>query len=667
MNTPHTDPECAPDQSGPLPRSGEGGADRDPDLAGLTVLYGLSIRAFNVCRAGQLDRLSTIREFHKRHGGFAKLRNCGLKTAKELESLLVIDRNVRDFSSGKVEELLSDEQIHRIYMAAYSELDLHSHNALVALIGPPVAITGINLFMRFGDELQDLPGVSGPILKELRHMRRVLFKNLDRQRHALRVAQLKSTAVSMEQWSQAHALSKESLAMLFGPDGDMRLLRFMDHYLEHFDNRNSYRLLLFHLHQPGDGFTMPELAEHFDLTKERVRQVLSTAEARLRKPFEVIADLPEVQTHYPELVTEGPVFLITRELIDRLNTRDGTCFAAEAILYIAHAVDPQGLVIGSWSDLFGPAKLSSELEHQQHFLIDPLIVGPVKRMTAELTARLRQKRKEMERMDTALFLNTVEPGFRSRALSVFKDLIPLRFQGVVAGEDHFMLPPNTMKFNDDRLVEVLESLNEPSHVNAIMAEWQRRFPAREITIDAIRNLVVHGKDVFTTLGRTSTYALRRWEIERGVLSSGSIRELVAEALRATDLPLSPEELERAIQIKRPRTSASAIIHNLKLDKSDMFSFHPGGYVGLASKTYPYIPPPTGSVPGHLFQEGALTRFLGRHRNDLADHLASQCAASPLRIERVIDKAIEEGRLYTDDSGIIRGTRSSNRGTENGTE
>ncbi|MEO7080996.1 MAG: hypothetical protein ABIY71_05680, partial [Flavobacteriales bacterium] len=237
-------PESDSSRSNPTHRGESGSKNRDPDLAGLTVLYGLSIRAFNVCRAAQLDHLSSIRQFRERHGSFHKLRNCGKKTIQELEDLLAKCSTDPNTSTLSEEGYLSTDQIQGIYMQYFSQLGPDSREALTALTGPPVARAGINLFMRCGERLQDLPDMPHAVLKELRNMRRGLFQSLDRRRHALRVAKLKSAALTLDEWFQFHELSEDTRAELFTTSGSMTLLRFMRYYLDQFDGHNAYRLLV---------------------------------------------------------------------------------------------------------------------------------------------------------------------------------------------------------------------------------------------------------------------------------------------------------------------------------------------------------------------------------------------------------------------------------------
>ncbi|MEO7082014.1 MAG: hypothetical protein ABIY71_10825, partial [Flavobacteriales bacterium] len=393
--------------------------------------------------------------------------------------------------------------------------------------------------------------------------------------------------------------------------------------------------------------------QQFDLTPERVRQILAKTEARLRKPFEVIADLPDVQYHYPELFTEGPVFMVTKELVDGLNARDKTQFAPLAVLYIAHAVDPIRLVMGSWSALFGPDKHSFALNIEQLFMIDPLMVEPVAKKIAVLSDVLKNKRKHPEAIKVEDLMKDVDPSIRPRLMATLKQLVAVRWPGIDIRDDQFILPANKMKFNDDRLQEVLEGLNEPSHVSVIMDEWKRRFPDNPITAQAISNMIVHDKAMFMSIGWTSTYGLRCWEKDRPDLNMGSIRTIVSELLGSTPTPLHKDELEEAIKRVRPGVTGLGIMHNLRLDKSGAFLFFPGGYVGLSQKSYDRIPAPAPNVPGHLLRTGNLSRFIGEPRSKLAEHLMAECDALPNRVALVIDKTIADGRLVVDETGVIR--------------
>jgi hypothetical protein len=237
-------------------------------------------------------------------------------------------------------------------------------------------------------------------------------------------------------------------------------------------------------------------------------------------------------------------------------------------------------------------------------------------------------------------------------LSFISKSLPLRYPDLIIEDGYICLPANAKRSREDILVEVLAGLNEPSHVARVQEVWNSRFPDRPITAEGIRSVVVRNKSLFFSIGRESTYGLRRWERERSELKGGTIRDIIEGLLQPSSVPIHLEDLVDEVQKFRPGTHLSSVKLNLQLEASGRFVLIPGGFVGLAGRSYDIVPDPPESVPGSLMRGSVLQRFVGQHRDKLAEFIAARCKASRKRIDRVIDKAIAGGRIQLDPNGII---------------
>jgi hypothetical protein len=179
------------------------------------------------------------------------------------------------------------------------------------------------------------------------------------------------------------------------------------------------------------------------------------------------------------------------------------------------------------------------------------------------------------------------------------------------------------------------------------------FPDHPISEAGIRSAAVRDPSRFFSIGRTSTYGLRHWEQERPDLKGGTIRGIAASELANEPALLHITELTGRIQRYRPTTSAQSVRHNLQLDSSGRFVFHPGGYVGLSGRVYTEMPPSPAAVPSSLMRASVLKSFIGSPRKALVKYLMDRSGASNERVELVLREAVNAGRIVLDKEDVIR--------------
>ena len=316
------------------------------------------------------------------------------------------------------------------------------------------------------------------------------------------------------------------------------------------------------------------------------------------------------------------------------------------------ALSVLGLIIGDWFKAFERSDRTKYLRKFEPFVIRRDISEAVYRLCKRINDVNIKKRMVAEKICLDALPITGNAEQRSTVLQTAIALLLHHSSEVQQYDNALILPPNKKPNQHLLLQRVLEAIDEPSHVTIIQSKWNELYPDTPVAIEQIRAIAIRDPLTFFSIGRTSTYGLKRWENEREHLKGGTIRDIVEEVLSKHDVPLHLDDLLPEVKKFRPGTNAPSVRDNLYLDRSGRFEFLPGNFIGLRSKAYAKIPDPVIRVSGSFFRHSFLKTFVGRNFSDLIDHVFENSAADRKRVESSLKELIHEGRLILDPNGVI---------------
>jgi hypothetical protein len=630
----------------------------DPDLDELKKYFGLTVRAYNICDNADLKHLSSIRAFSRQHGGFGRLRNCGISTRMELDLLL---EKTASFGVAPNSGPTHDQQTSEVTLKLAFDPDLVQLRTLFGLSVRAFNVCENNDLLRLSDII-----TYGSREKDFSRLRNCGSKTrmelqdlVDRASSNLQQMEAPSQGeLDLRVWAARHFVEKAELTFLFPDEGKMALLGFLERHFALRATRSKQKIQLALLNSSAVWPKFTELGVRFGISRERARQIVSGLDKSLKAQFALVADLPNVQVFYPELVVNEPFLFIDEELTVRLNTMEGTAWSPLFFIHLASAINGYRHKHVRWVELFGNSDALRSLDHCSPFMVALELVDPLQLACSRFIAQYKLKRKESEQYVLHPVLDNTNPVVIEQVSTILHQLISRCFPDVQLNEAFALLPHNVKRNQEDLLEEVLSSLDTPSHASRIQEVWNGMFPDRPVTIEGIRSIAVRATHRFISIGRTSTYGLRKWEDEREDLKGGTIRDIIEELLEGSSQPLHLEDLVVEVQKFRPATNLSSVRQNLQMDTSGRFTFLPGGYLGLQSRSYHTIPAPKHRVPGSLMRTNLLLRFIGSHRAALAQSLAARCKADSDRIDQVINSAIANERIVVDEQGFILRVASS---------
>jgi hypothetical protein len=199
--------------------------------------------------------------------------------------------------------------------------------------------------------------------------------------------------------------------------------------------------------------------------------------------------------------------------------------------------------------------------------------------------------------------------------------------------------------------EILEELGKMTKVEDIVKAINVKYPELEINEQSIRSTLQREKGAYIYIGRTSTYGLKKWEIENKALKGGTIRDISEEYLEKYDKPQHIYDIVNYVKQYR-NTSATSIFKNIQAEYKNRFVFYEGGYIGLKSKSYALSDTIFKRVAGKNFSSNFLKRFNGWDYNKVVDYYVKTHNYTPVQVISLLEAKREAREIILNDDNTI---------------
>lgn len=300
-------------------------------------------------------------------------------------------------------------------------------------------------------------------------------------------------------------------------------------------------------------FSLAEIAKRFDVTGERVRQILSKQylckEDIYKSPF---------WKHYFE--QNIVLFTDTSDSFLELCSKENVSISFDAFAEICNIIFKF-----QFSDEFDckfccPKKYFSII----HSIFSKLYELRNTKCSEDTTMRICD----------ILPKQTVETTEIRDA--IFNIIIPSI--GIEASNDTLYFKKNFVDIEKEAY-QILYKNGEPLHIEDLVSQIKESNAQFELKDDTIKNKIRLSK-IILPIGKTSMCKLQHW---RNVFG-GSIRDLLRKIMSERETPVSLDELTSLVTDVFESTNRNSI--NSNLSSSDEFVSFANGYFGLRSKDYP---------------------------------------------------------------------------------
>lgn len=626
----------------------------DLTLDELKAVFGLSVRAYNVCTAAGLLTLSNIMVFRVENGGFKKLKRSGVTTDYELNELL--DRALNagyGYSVGSTSPSVSFAgSLDAWFDTRFFKLSRLAQKTLLELIGELSAVKAVEFYSQ-DDVVSKLTGPPTRI-KELADLGVQLLAVAGSLPSTLRSTGLpeQEDTTGTLRWMKRHAIPSEYRTFLFDKYGRMTLFRFLEEVLLKRTVKAS-KQEVFEACTRGKGFhgRYVDLADLIGMTKERARQLVQEIQQELPNDLAFLLDVPGASEHYPQLQFTEPVKVIDTSVSKPLNREEGTDWSPLFIMHVIRLLGRNHYHHMPWEELGVMGHESKRLDYTTPVLVHRELSRDLERLMVNMDATIDTQRAWFHMFDPATLVHDPDPDRAQQLLEAMRTVVKIRYPGWLLGNGMLRLPPNKLPSRVEQLRAVLTALDRPARMPEIVTEWNIRYPHRQAYADLIRSIVTRYPESFFSIGRSSTYGLRQWEQEREGVKGGTIRNIVQEELLKAGGPVSVDRILEAV-LRFRSTTRNNVLTNLMLCETPQFVLLSGDRIALAGMV-----DGTPIEPGQPDERLPLRRkdvkpFIGQPLTELKAYMIEKLHYTDAEATQALASRLRKGRLAVDQNGLI---------------
>lgn len=557
----------------------------------------LSKRSYNICLHSNLLDIDTILSHYIQHGGFSKLRNAGRKTDDELReicefyidnpsSIINIQKQDNTKSIEEKYDFLQDDEVVQLLskklLSKSKKLDQRCHNILMLLWKKSNSDLK-NLMERLDTIEFDFMQVKNVGLKSsvtlhsffnyLIDYGKSLTEQVPEERsynlfieHVNILIERTSEASIEWLWTQQSNyfnntfLFSEFVQILF-QNGDF------------LDDRENYIFRYGTKYFQDSKMTLDKLGEKFDITRERVRQILINENFHnsiFGKVVEILRILtPQKAEMEVDIPTDEP--FVNFEDLDKDSLFTSHFYYQLFAKFYTKKYKPVIFEKNIYPKYLMQHDLYEGIRWQE--LIDTLRPLTEKKNDNEYQINLKGFLLQFIDNEELVVRNLTE------RLNVLENLIYEEFGLLTDLDGNLTIKKNTPKLVHEYVIDVLKEANEPLHADEIQKRLALIKP--NMRGSSIRG-TLQRKDSFIVTD-WSTYGLKKWEDE-GRYVGGTIKEVVAHYLRMFDTPKHIQDIIDFVSQHR-NTNKRNIDGNLRSDPRNQFRSFGFGFFGLTDKNY----------------------------------------------------------------------------------
>ena len=633
----------------------------------------ISVRSFNVCNDNDLKDLAAILQHYKNYNTFGNLRNCGRKSNEELTALCL---PYIDFNSDHFAEASKPEEQLITTIANFTRTQREIVNSFIEINSNNLSNRSKNSITSFLNGNLKIRNISEKILASDRFNFKII-KNVGTKT----VTELKSYIDSIIEFigKVAQVENENDLVALrnrffiektfsissipneiIESQSIFSIVDFListDAIFEKSENIIFQQAFKIYNDQPE--LTLDDIAKKINISRERVRQIRKNIIENLLSNLQFVRSIEDDLYRKYGIDQNQYLINIDNDLNTQINLDNKTNFSAEFNTFLIYVnLSNQFDIVGEIEDVLQSKYFNSKDRHnwENFYLVKNQLNNEFdfNSFAYDIDKRINAKNEKTYSFNFKSYLNNFikiqDNSLISMVFPVAERIINKEFDLIIDLNDNIVFKRNTIKQVSEYAIEALEKLGVPSKIEQIYKLIEEDESEITKSQEALRGSLQRTPDIIY-FGRSSTYGLKKWEIEKEGIKGGTIKDIIFQFLQDKNDPIHIIELLNEVHKYREKTNAKNIITNLKLDPQKQFVILNQSFIGLSGKTYNSN---LTSLPKFLGK--TITNYINQqkfaNRIAIEQYFSIQLQISERNMNYIIDYLIKQQFVFIDNQNNL---------------
>jgi hypothetical protein len=635
----------------------------------LFKLEKLSVRAINVCKYNSILSLFALLKYYSENNSFTTLRNCGLKTNYELIEFCkkYIDsiNFIKDTAPVQktpylLETINSLSPTQKAIVNKHCEylvlnLNVRTYNGIATISEDlnPKEIFETIFSEKF--KFKDIRNIGKKSLDELENFKMELtkFVNLIQTVKKEQLSKVYCELIVKTIFKNLSEDFEEQFRKVFDEFGRIRLFTLINYLIVSGQLFKEAQMKIFecsftNIHKKRT--TLEKIGLELKLTRERVRQIKSKLENEIQDYFLFVSifvmdDLIIYNANqYEELI------IIDNNLADKINQNESVNFSVEFYAIIYGILLKKTHTMVGVKELISSKKVVKKKHYKSYYFIDTFIFDcfDFETFVDDIYSKVNEKISETYSLNFSGYIYNFFKGdgktFYNIIYKIAETIIYKEFELIIGSDGYLIIEQKTKKAIHQYLYEILEGKGEIMNVSEINTLANEKFPFLDLKESSVRGILNKEKELFIYFGRSSTYGLRKWEVENKKLKGGTIRDLAEDFLSTKDSPQHFSDIFDFILAYRPTTNKKSVLTNLRIDESNRFCFFSGDFIGIKSKNYSNCKTDFKKINRSHFRKSIFEKVSGWNIDSVVDYFSKSYGYEEVQIKFLLKQKIKDGEL-----------------------
>ena len=507
----------------------------------------ISVRSLNICKDNTIADLAALLKYYRENKTFDNLRNCGRKSNEELTSICLkyINNEDREFvehtkKENKLIYLISDlSRTQREIINSFIEINLNnltnrSKNAITSYLKGNIKFRNISEKILFNDRfnLQEIKNVGAKTVTELNHFIKSIIEFLEK---ILNVENENDLIVLRNRFFIEKSFSISTIpSEILEARSIFKLVDFLILENAIFEKKqNNIFQKAFKIYDNQEELNLNEIAEEFNISSERVRQLRKSSYEDLFNNFKFIKHIDDDLHQKYDIDQNEHLINIDADLNNKINEVNKTNFSIEFNTFIIYSyISDKFDLIGKIEDVLLPKFFNSRDRHNwdNFYLVKKNIsyLLNFQDFVDDLEVRSSERIAESYNFNFKSYLMSFSTSTNLDALNVISEvaenILNNEFGIYLDIDDNISFNRNSLKQVYEYAYEAMKSIGNPAKVNEITRKIKELHPDYE-TDDAKVRASMKRQNGFVPLGRSSIFGLQEWENELENFKGGTIRNI----------------------------------------------------------------------------------------------------------------------------------------------